>query len=54
MYWRDIGHDEFGAIRKTVRHVCRFAPMDEPDVLSRTLERMSRWYDPDVHNVSVG
>lgn len=44
--WRDIPRDEFNVIRQVVKQVCRFSPMDEPEVLSRTLERMSRWYDP--------
>lgn len=46
--WRDISRDEFAVIRQVVKQVCRFSPMDEPEVLSRTLERMSRWYDPEV------
>lgn len=47
MLWRDIPRSEFYTIRQVVRQVCRFSPMDEPEVLSRTLERMSRWYDPE-------
>ena len=45
--WRDISRDEFAVIRQAVRHACRFSPSDEPEVLSRTLERMSRWFDPE-------